>query len=367
MSTNQNNLSKHNFFMGLALKQAQNYVGNTGVNPSVGCVITKNNFIISASSTSISGRPHAEQNAIGLSKYPLFNSEIYLTLEPCSHIKNNSSCTKLIIKKKIKKVYFSINDPDVRSFNKCSYQFTKNKILVSKGLSHTLAKTFYKDYFKNKIHDFPHVSAKIAVSKDLYTKNIKKKWITNIYSRQRVHLIRSKFDCILTSHKTVGDDNPYLTCRIQGLENRSPCRVILDKNLKVPIDSNILKISKNHKTIIFFNKFSKKKIKLLKKLKVKLIQFPIAKNGDFDLYQVLYKIKLLGYSRILLESGMRLTSNFVSKNLVDDFMLFVSNKKLGINGRGKMKEDLKLLLKKRKFHHEKINLFGDKLLIYRLK
>ena len=73
MSTNQNKHSRHNYFMNLALLQAHVMLGNTKNNPSVGCVITKNNSIISIGFTSINGRPHAEQNAINLSKTSLKN------------------------------------------------------------------------------------------------------------------------------------------------------------------------------------------------------------------------------------------------------------------------------------------------------
>jgi len=59
--------------MSLALQQAHKSLGNTGTNPAVGCVIIKNNHVISAGYTSVNGRPHAEYNAINLSKINLKN------------------------------------------------------------------------------------------------------------------------------------------------------------------------------------------------------------------------------------------------------------------------------------------------------
>ena len=88
--------------MELALRQAAKNLGNTRENPSVGCIITKNKIVISAGSTSLYGRPHAEYNAIKSSKISLENSEIYTTLEPCSHFGKTSPCTNLISKKRIK-------------------------------------------------------------------------------------------------------------------------------------------------------------------------------------------------------------------------------------------------------------------------
>ena len=117
--------------MKLALEQAKKILGNTKENPAVGCVITKDGQLIGAGSTSINGRPHAEQNAINLSKIDPANSELYVTLEPCSHYGKTPPCVKSIIKSKVKKVLFSINDPDPRSFNKCSATLRRRGIAVS--------------------------------------------------------------------------------------------------------------------------------------------------------------------------------------------------------------------------------------------
>ena len=74
------------------------------------------------------------------------------------------------------------------------------------------------------------MDAKIAISKDFFSVNKRKKWITNAFSRNKVHLIRSKYDCILSTYKSVNNDNSKLNCRIKGLEKLSPTRVIIDKN-----------------------------------------------------------------------------------------------------------------------------------------
>ena len=106
MSTNPSKYQKSSYFMGLALQQAIRSLGNTKENPAVGCVIVKNNHLISAGYTSLNGRPHAEQNAINFSKINPRNSELYVTLEPCSHYGKTPPCVKSIIKSKIKKVFF---------------------------------------------------------------------------------------------------------------------------------------------------------------------------------------------------------------------------------------------------------------------
>tara|TARA_B100001175_G_C19200648_1_gene491168 strand:- start:167 stop:508 length:342 start_codon:yes stop_codon:yes gene_type:complete len=101
-----------------AFELAQINLGSTGVNPSVGCVVEKNGTVISSGYTSLNGRPHAEYNALK-NNLNLKNSNLYVTLEPCSHYGKTPPCTNLIKKKKIKKVYFSQIDLDTRSQNKC--------------------------------------------------------------------------------------------------------------------------------------------------------------------------------------------------------------------------------------------------------
>ena len=116
-------------------------------------------------------------------------------------------------------------DPDYRSYNKSEKKLLQNNIKVKKGILLSDTKIFYKSYLKYKSKGLPYVAGKMAVSKDFFTKNIKNKWITNKFSRGRVHLMRSCHDCILTSVKTIIYDDPKLTCRILGLE-KNPANLL---------------------------------------------------------------------------------------------------------------------------------------------
>ena len=366
MSTKKNKFPKSVFYMKLALQQAKKELGNTKENPPVGCIITKNNHIISVGNTSFGGRPHAEINAINFSKINLKNSEMYVTLEPCSHYGKTPPCVDSIIKKKIKKVSFAILDPDSRSFNKSAKKLNRSGIIVEKGTLKDEIKLFYKSYFKFKKKKLPFVTCKLAMSKDFYTINNRKKWITNEFSRGRAHLVRSLHDCIITSSNTIAKDNSRLTCRINGLNNSTPARIILDNKLKIKINSTVIKESSFYPTMIFYNKINKKKIKLLSKLKIKIFKIPLDINGNLDLKKSLIKARQLGFSRILIETGIKLTTNFLKRNLIDDFKLFISNENIGKNGSGNIKKYLKSLLKNRKGKIDKVNLFGEKLISYKL-
>jgi len=367
MFTNQNKISDHSYFMSLALWQAQKNLGNTKTNPSVGCVIVKNNCVISAGATGINGRPHAESKAINVSKNDVKKSNLYVTLEPCSHYGKTPPCVNKIIKKRIKSVFFSVHDPDIRSFNKSSKLFKKNGININIGINSKKIRDFYKSYFLYKEKKLPFVTLKLAVSKDFKTINKKKKWITNTYSRSRVHLMRSSYDCVVTSSNTIIKDNPLLNCRIKGLESNSPTRIILDKDLNIPTYSKIINDDQNKRTIIFYNKINYKKIKFLKKKKVQLIKSTLNFNNHLNLVEVLTKIKNLGFSRVFLECGEVLATSFLKNNLVNDFKLFISNDRLNKSGTASIKKYFKTFLKKKKFIVEKVNLSGEKLISYKIK
>ncbi len=366
MFTNQNNLKNHTFFMNLALAEAKKNLGKTKENPSVGCVITKNNSVIGIGSTSIGGRPHAEHNAINFSKKIVKGSKIYVTLEPCSHYGVTQPCTNLIIRNKLKQVLFSIKDPDFRSYNKSKQIFKNKKVHVINGICSSLTNDFYRSYFKLKNNLLPFISIKIAVSKDYYSINKRKKWITNNYSRARGHLLRSYHDCILTTSNTIIADNPRLTCRISGLSHKSPARIIFDNKLRVPLKSKVIKESLKYRTIIFFNKSNIRKIKLLKKKGIETYKISNDEEGNLDLKVAMLKARDLGFNRILIESGMTLINNFLINNLADDFNLFISNKNLGKNGQCNIKKKIKFFLGKKNKINERVNLFGDKLINYKI-
>ena len=351
--------------MRLALMQASRNLGNTKTNPSVGCVVVKNNNVIGSASTSFNGRPHAEQNAIFLSNNKIFNADLYVTLEPCSHYGKTPPCVLNIAKKKVRKVYFSIYDPDTRSFKKSIKFFRKKNIRTSKGILSNEVKDFYKSYIKYKKNKLPFVTSKIAVSKDFFSKHKKDRWLTNKYSRGRVHYMRSVHDCILTSYKTVLEDNPRLDCRIKGLENRSPHKIILDKDLKTPIKSNILKSRKKYQTLIFYNRVKEKKINTLKKMNIKLIKMPLNKKGSFNLKNILMEIKKKKFTRIFLEAGINLTKSFFQEGLIDEFHLFISKNEIGKNGNLNFKKLGNKFLKKENAYFQKVNLLGDKLITYK--
>ena len=319
--------SLDNKFMRFAINLAINQKGLTGTNPSVGCVIVKDKKIISYGVTSLNGRPHAETVALNRCKSNNSESVMYVTLEPCTHYGKTPPCTNNIIKSKVKKVYYSVEDSDLRSFNNSKRILKSKKIIVNSGLLQKDTKRFYKNYDYIRKHKMPYVTGKLACSSNFYILKSKKN-ITNEHSRKVSHLLRYQNQGILTSYKTINSDNPKLNCRITGLEKFSPTRLIIDKNLKIKINSYIISSSNRSNTVIFHSSRNKKKILNLKYKKIKLIYLKLNNYGHIDLKTIFKKIYDLGIHNVLVESGFALTNNILKEKLFNEFYLFKSSKKL---------------------------------------
>ena len=272
----------HNHYLDLAFHLAEKNLGRTRLNPSVGTVIVKNGAVISSGVTSLQGRPHSEFNALNNSKN-CRGATLYTTLEPCTHQGKTPPCTNIIIKKKIKNVFYSFEDPDKRTFKK------SKKILTQKGIATKLISTknfskFYKSYFTNKKLLIPYITAKIAISKDYFTINKKEKWITNKISRNKVHLLRSMNDCVLSTSKSINQDDALLNCRINGLNNNKPDLFIIDLNLNLKKRLSLNKYLKSRKTFLVTNKNNINKTLVYKKLGYKFIFINKLKDkNDFNL------------------------------------------------------------------------------------
>ena len=351
MIKSQSNLIK------LAIDKAKLNLGYTGENPSVGCIVVKNNSVISSATTSKNGRPHAEY--LALSKKKNFkDANLYVSLEPCSHYGKTPPCTNIIFKKKIKKVIFPFLDYNPITKKKSFHILKKKKIKVI----HSKKNNFYglyKSYFNQFLNTTPYIDAKIAFSKDLFTISKKNKWITNIHSRNRAHLLRSQYNCIITSYKTINEDNSMFNCRIEGLENKSPHIVVFDRKLNLLKNLKIInnKIPRR-KLYIVTSSNNKNKIKYLKTKGFRILFFESIQTVN-DYKKILMVLKKIGFHRMLLESGLGLLNYFIKNKFINSLYLFKSNNRL--NSKGKNNYSNKLIKSFRFKEKVKVNLFGDEL------
>ena len=333
----------------LAHNIAKKKFGQTFPNPTVGCVISKNSKIISQAVTSQSGRPHAEEIAITKAGSKAKGATMYVTLEPCFHSSKNGSCADQILRSGIKEIFISAPDPDSRTNKKSIIKLRKNNIIVNVGLEKNKTYNLNKFFFKSISKKQPFTKVKLAISKDekIAWHNYKSKWISNEYSRRYGHRLRSISQAILTTSKTIIKDNPRLTVRIKkNYESHIPI-IIIDKDLKVPMQSKVLKDISKKRIIIFTTKKNKKSENLIK-LGCELIFCKSNKNNKLNLKGIFSKIYKLNIADILVEAGGILFSDLLKNKLVDEIHLFKSTITIGENGKpaiwGNKLKNLKLSL-----------------------
>ena len=320
---------------GSVLKQI---VGKTFPNPPVVSILVESNSlykvnkIVSLGITSVSGRPHAEYNAIhNFTFKKKKNYTLYSTLEPCCHKGRGESCvSKIIDSKFINRVVFAAIDPDSRVNGKGEKKLKENKIEVKSEYFSEEINEIYKGYFLNRNVKRPRVFLKLSTSLDghIARKNQKIK-ITNEQSNTYNHLLRSKMDAILVGSNTVKIDNCLLTSRIKGLENFSPLRVILSRKLDLDISLKIFKNCKKYKTLIFTQQKSIEKKKKFLKLGVEVITLVQKK---YNLENILKKLSSMGVCNLLVEGGAKIFSLFLKERKFDDIFIFRSNFFIGGKG-----------------------------------
>ena len=322
----------HLKFINQAHDIASKNLGNTFPNPTVGCIVSKNNKIISKAVTSSSGRPHAEELALKKAGKKAKGATMYVTLEPCYHSSQNGSCTDQILRSGIKEIYISCIDQDPRTKNKSINKLRRNKIKVITGIDKNRTVKINKFFFKSLKKKKPFTKVKMAISSDekIAWSNYKSKWISNSKSRNFAHSLRLKSQAILTTSKTILKDNPRFTVRKKNKIIKNMNVVVIDKNLNIPFNTNLLKNLHERRIIIFTTKNNHKAMKL-KQLGCEIIEMKIENNklNLKKIFSCLYKLKI---SDILVEAGGILFADLIKNKLVDELHLFKAPILIGEKG-----------------------------------
>lgn len=311
---------------------ASKNLGKTFPNPTVGCVVSKNNKIISKAVTSKTGRPHAEEIALTKAGKNAKGATMYVTLEPCFHSSQNGSCTDQILRSGIKEIYISCIDQDPRTKNKSINKLKRNNIKVITGIEKEKTIEVNKFFFSSLKKRKPFTKVKMAISKDekIAWNNYKSKWITNSKSRSYVHNLREVSQAILTTSKTIIKDNPRFTVRKNNKIIKFLNVIVIDKDLKIPLDSNVLKNLHKKRLLIFTNKKNIKS-KKLKQLGCEIIELSKSNNqlSLKKIFTILYKLKI---SDLIVEAGGILFSRLIKEKLVDELHLFKASFNIGDKG-----------------------------------
>ena len=301
---------------------AKNGIGTTRPNPSVGAVIVYQNKIIGEGFTSPHGKNHAEVNAINAveNKSLLKEATIFVTLEPCSHFGKTPPCADLIVKHQLKQVVIGCLDSNSLVAGKGVSHLENAGINVIVGVLETECRMHHKRFFTVQENKRPYIILKWAETKDGFVAPIAKNeikpiFISNTYSQQLVHKLRSAEHAILVGTKTVLADNPKLNVRSWSGEN--PIRVVLDNTLRIPKNSNILDGSV--KTIVI-TAAKDKNIVSSKNLIFEEIDF--SKNIAKQVCEVLSKYQI---QSLIVEGGTQTLQTFIDEKLWDEAVVFVGN------------------------------------------
>src|SRR6202521_6025761 len=233
-------------FMALALSLGRRGLGQTWPNPAVGAVLVQTTdggpLIVGRGWTQPGGRPHAEPVALRHAGAAARGATLYVTLEPCSHVGKSPPCTDAIVAAGIARVVSAIEDPNPEVAGQGHAKLRAAGIIVEIGLGGLEAARDHAGHFRRVRDNRPHVILKLAVSSDdkIAAAGHKPVAISGEAAKARVHLLRAQCDAILVGIGTVLSDDPVLTCRLPGMESRSPVRVVLDRALRIPGTSKLV-------------------------------------------------------------------------------------------------------------------------------
>ncbi len=305
-------------YMQYAMTLASKGWGQTGINPLVGAVIVKDCRVVGTGFHRRIGEAHAEVVAIAEAGANTRGADLYVSLEPCCTHGNTPPCVDAIIRAGIKRVFVAETDPNPAVNGKSVEILRSNSIPVACLTSSTRSldlNHWYRKYIKTRT---PYVTLKIAYTKNFRISGFNGKYVTSEPSRRFVHALRSRTGAVLVGINTVLTDNPLLTDRLVGRHN--PARVILDPDLKIPLNANVL--APNARRIVFAKADTDRtKTGRLQKLGIELVHLDGNKHPTADL---LRKIGMLKIGSILVEGGGETFTNFLQEKTYDDLYVFVA-------------------------------------------
>ena len=323
-------------FMQLALTLGRRGLGRTWPNPAVGAVIVKDGVVLGRGWTQPGGRPHGEPLALAQAGEAAGGATLYVTLEPCSHFGKSPPCADAIVAAGIARVVSAIEDPNPEVAGQGHARLRAAGIWVDVGLCADEAARDHAGHFRRIRDHRPHVILKLAVSPDgmIGAPGRKPFAVTGEAVRARVHLLRAQCDAVLVGIGTVLSDDPELTCRLPGMIQRSPVRVVLDRALRLPGSSRLVHSARAHPLWVMTSSLSEAPAAmLLQAAGAQVLRVPItASPPGLDLPAVLATLAGKGITRLLVEGGAKVAASFVAADLVDEVWLFRGANEIGAGG-----------------------------------
>lgn len=329
-------------FLAAALRIGAGGLGSTWPNPAVGAIVVKDRKVVGHGRTGRGGRPHGEALALEMAGKAAQGATLYVSLEPCSHYGKTPPCTDAILAAGIARVVTTRQDPDPRVAGLGLRRLREAGVAVEEGVLAGEAARVQAGHISRVTRGRPHVLLKLAVSADdaIGRRGETQTPVTGTIARRHVQALRSRADAILVGSGTVEADDPQLTCRLPGLEDRSPVRVVLDSTGRLPQSR---KVFDGVATTWLFTADTGVTSPLRggRSLQgeadasfgrgagdVRRFRIP-AIDAGLDLHACLARLAEEGITRLLVEGGARIARSFLETDLVDEVMLFRSPTALG--------------------------------------
>ncbi|MFO1047950.1 MAG: bifunctional diaminohydroxyphosphoribosylaminopyrimidine deaminase/5-amino-6-(5-phosphoribosylamino)uracil reductase RibD [Geminicoccaceae bacterium] len=320
-------------YMATALALAERGLGNVWPNPAVGCVLVKDGRVVGRGWTQAGGRPHAESEAIERAGEAARGSTAYVTLEPCAHHGRTPPCTDLMLAAGIGRAVVAAVDPDPRVNGRGIELLRAGGTAVEVGCLEAEACRLNAGFFARMCEGRPLVSLKLATSADgrIATTAGDSQWITGPAAREEGHRLRLRHDAILVGSGTALADDPMLTCRLPGLESRSPVRVVLDRRLRLRPDCRLVRSAQVQPVWLFTVAAGVPRAQALAESGVTLHSLPEADEAA-QLSAMLGVLAEQGITRLLVEGGSAVATSFLRAGLVDRIYLFDAPLLIGGDG-----------------------------------
>ncbi len=322
-------------FMAMALTLGRRGLGRTWPNPSVGAVIVREEggvpIVVGRGVTQPGGRPHAETQALKLAGALAKGATLYVTLEPCSHHGKTPPCVDAIIAAGIARIVSAIEDANPEVAGRGHARLRAAGIAVDVGIAVEEARLAHAGHFRRVRDGRPHVTLKLAVSADGKAGLAGRRpvAITGEAARDRVHLMRAQYDAIMIGIGTALADNPQLTCRLPGMAERSPVRVVLDAGLRLPPKGALATTARDPKLWVFHGpEAAEANARRLVSMGAEVISVK-SERGRLDLVEMLHLLAGRGITRLMIEGGPTVAAALLTADLVDAAVLLHSDKILG--------------------------------------
>jgi diaminohydroxyphosphoribosylaminopyrimidine deaminase/5-amino-6-(5-phosphoribosylamino)uracil reductase len=325
-------------FMDLALALGRRGLGNAWPNPAVGAVVVDmagaGPVIVGRGWTQPGGRPHAEAEALRRAGTRARGATLYVTLEPCSHHGKTPPCVDAIIAAGIARVVSATEDPNPEVAGQGHARLAAHGIAVEVGLRGQAARRAHAGHFSRVRNGRPYVTLKLAVSADEKAGLAGRKpaAITGEGARARVHLMRAMNDAILIGIGTALADDPQLTCRLPGLEGRSPVRVVLDTALRLPPTAALVRTARTTPVWVLAGpRAGEEAERRLHSYGVEVLRCG-ATAGRIDLAAMLRLLASRRITRLMVEGGPTVAASFIAAGLVDEAAIFRARTAIGADG-----------------------------------